>query len=150
MQKVYILLLLFLSAYSFAQSKAETEKIIRSLEDVVIKGILNNDTATLKTVWAPDFMVNTPRNSIASDRATVFQIQKAGLIDYSLFERTIEEIHFRENVVITMGQETFISRTDIPGAKAGQRVKRRFTNIWMKVDGRWQQIARHASNICAS
>ncbi len=44
--------------------------------------------------------------------------------------------------------ETYIPRIDLPEAKAGQVVKRRFTNIWMYKNGKWQQIARHASVIC--
>lgn len=47
-----------------------------------------------------------------------------------------------------MGHEIFVSRNDIPGARAVQIYKRRFTNIWMKKNGKWQQIARHASIIC--
>lgn len=49
-----------------------------------------------------------------------------------------------------MGYETFVSRNDIPGANAGQIIKRRFTNVWMKKKGSWLQIARHASIICSS
>ncbi|MGI8600383.1 MAG: hypothetical protein ACR2KB_14110 [Chitinophagaceae bacterium] len=48
-----------------------------------------------------------------------------------------------------MGAETFISRADIADAKAGQPVKRRFTNVWMKKNGKWQQTGRHASIICS-
>jgi hypothetical protein len=47
-----------------------------------------------------------------------------------------------------MGHETIVSKNDTPVAKAGQIFKRRFTNIWMKKNGKWQQIARHASVIC--
>jgi hypothetical protein len=53
-----------------------------------------------------------------------------------------------KNTVITMGRETFISKTDIPGAKAGQPIQRRFTNVWMKKDNKWVTVARHASVIC--
>lgn len=81
-------------------------------------------------------------------RDAVMQTQKAGMINYGSFERVIEQIQFQKDIVITMGYETFVSRNDIPGAKAGQTYKRRFTNIWMKKKGSWQQIARHASIIC--
>jgi ketosteroid isomerase-like protein len=30
-----------------------------------------------------------------------------------------------------------------------QTVKRRYTNIWMKKDGNWKLVARHANVICA-
>jgi hypothetical protein len=133
---------------SNAQNDSGIEDQIRDLEQLAVKGILSSDTNILKQVWAPEFMVNTPRNDIAENREAVFRNQKAGLINYSSFERIIEKMEVQENIVITMGYETFVSKNDIPGAKAGQIVKRRFTDVWMKKDGRWLQIARHASIIC--
>ena len=130
------------------QSTAKTEVEIRKLEQTVVMAILNADTNTLKQVWAPEFLVNNPRNDISANRNAVLQTQKSGMINYSTFERVIEQMQFQKNIVITMGYETFVSRNDIPGAKAGQMYKRRFTNIWMKKKGKWQQIARHASIIC--
>ncbi len=130
------------------QSVAKTEVEIRKLEQIVVTAILNADTNTLKKVWAPEFMVNNPRNDISTNLNAVLKAQKSGLINYSTFERVIEQIQFQKDIVITMGNETFVSRNDIPGAKAGQPYKRRFTNIWMKKKNKWQQIARHASIIC--
>ena len=130
------------------QSTASTEVEIRKLEQTVVMAILNADTNTLKQVWAPEFLVNNPRNDISANRNAVLQTQKSGMINYSIFERVIEQIQFQKEIVITMGYETFVSRNDIPGVKAGQTYKRRFTNIWMKKKGKWQQIARHASIIC--
>jgi hypothetical protein len=69
------------------------------------------------------------------------------LINYSSFERIIEELRIEGNIVITMGYEIFVSRADIPGDKAGEPVKRGFSNIWKKKKGKWVQIARHASII---
>ena len=130
------------------QSTTKTEAEIKKLEQTVVTAILNADTNTLKRVWAPGFLVNNPRNDISVNRDAVLQSQKSGMIDYSTFERVIERMQFQKNIVITMGHEIFVSRNDIPGVKAGQAYKRRFTNIWMKEKDRWQQIARHASIIC--
>ena len=146
----YIFLITFtivtLSTNAQDNSKADAE--IRRLEKIVVTAILNADTNTLKQVWASEFLVNNPRNDISGNRDSVLLTQKAGMINYSSFERVIERMQFQKNIVITMGYEIFISRNDIPGAKAGQAYKRRFTNIWMKKNGTWQQIARHASIIC--
>ena len=141
-------LLAFFMMDSQAQNTRTIETEIRRLEQEVVKGILNADSILLKNVWDTGFMVNTPRNVIARNRAAVLEVQKLGMIDYSSFERIVEEIRIENNTVITMGYEIFVSRTDIPGARAGQAVKRRFTNIWMKKKGKWVQIARHASIIC--
>ena len=141
-------LLAFFMMDSQAQNTRTIEAEIRRLEQEVVKGILNADSILLKNVWDAGFMVNTPRNVIARNRAAVLEVQKLGMIDYSSFERIVEEIRIENNTVITMGYEIFVSRTDIPSARAGQAVKRRFTNIWMKKKGKWVQIARHASIIC--
>jgi hypothetical protein len=143
---VFLLVLLNLSFLTQGQSSTESE--IRELEQKIVTAILQNDTNTLKQLWASEYLVNNPRNSISPNREAVMQTQKAGMINYSHFERVIEQMQFQKDMVITMGYETFVSRNDIPGAKAGQMYKRRFTNIWMMKEGRWQQIARHASIIC--
>jgi hypothetical protein len=146
----YILLFAFTIAVlaTNAQDNSKTDAEIRRLEKIVVTAILNADTNTLKQVWAPEFLVNNPRNDISGNRDSVLLTQKAGMINYSSFERNIERMQFQKNIVITMGSEIFVSRNDIPGAKAGQAYKRRFTNIWMRKNGKWQQIARHASIIC--
>ena len=144
----FLMTFLVVTLSSNGQSTAKSEAEIRKLEQSVVKAILNSDTSKLKQVWAPEFLVNNPRNDISVSRSAVLQTQKSGMIDYSIFERVIEQIQFQKDIVITMGHETFVSKNDIPGAKAGQSYKRRFTNIWMKKKGNWQQIARHASIIC--
>ena len=146
----YIFLIAFTIAAlaANAQNNSKTEAEIRRLEKTVVTAIINTDTNTLKQVWAPEFLVNNPRNEITGNRDSVLLTQKAGMIDYTTFERVIERMQFQKNFIITMGHEIFVSRNDIPGARAGQIYKRRFTNIWMKKNGKWQQIARHASIIC--
>lgn len=145
---------IFLIAFSistlliYAQGNSKTEAKIRALEQTGAKAILNGDTNTLKQLWAPEFLVNTPRNEITGTRDSILLIQKAGMIDYSIYEKVIERMQFQKNIAITMGHETIVSRNDTPAARAGQVYKRRFTNIWMKKNGKWQQIARHASIIC--
>ncbi|MEO6254857.1 MAG: nuclear transport factor 2 family protein [Ferruginibacter sp.] len=149
MIKSFFLIIFLLSTFlTNGQSVVKTEAEIRKLEQTVVMAILNADTNTLKQVWATEFLVNNPRNDISTNRDAVLSTQKSGMINYSSFERVIEQMQFQKQIVITMGYETFVSRNDIPGAKAGQTYKRRFTNIWMKKKGKWQQIARHASIIC--
>ena len=149
MTKYIFLIAISISTLSInAQDNARTEAEIRALEQAGVKAILEGDISTLKQIWAPEFLVNTPRNEITETRDSVLLIQKAGMIDYSTYEKVIERMQFQENIVITMGHESIVSKNDTPAAKAGQIFKRRFTNIWMKKNGKWQLIARHASIIC--
>ncbi len=147
MKKAIILFGLSISlSFVNAQNNAAIEASIKELEQMSVKAIMDSDTATLKKIWAPEFMVNTPRNDIAENRDAVLDIQRKGLINYSYFTRIIEKIQIQNDVVITMGYETFIPKENLP--EAGQNVKRRFLNVWMKQKGEWLHVARQASIIC--
>ena len=139
--------LVILTTQVFAQKHTYATVAVKNNEQLVVQAILKGDTNMLKVLWAPEFLVNTPRNTIASGRDAVFQVARQGLLNYATFERVVESILYRKNVVITMGHETYTGRTDLPEAKAGVPVKRRFTNIWTKQKGKWVQVARHASMI---
>jgi hypothetical protein len=145
---ILITALCFMSMAAVAQSRSELETTIQLLEQKTVNAILTSDTDLLKQLWAPEFMVNTPRNTLSENRYSVLALQRRGFINYSSFIRIIEKTLIKENTIITMGHETLISKTDIPGAKAGQPVQRRFTNVWMKINNEWVQVARHASMIC--
>ena len=69
-----------------------------------------------------------------------------GTIDYTSFVREIETMLFHGNTVIVMGLETI--QPVGKAALAGQTVRRRYTNFWMKRKGRWLLTARHANVIC--
>lgn len=145
-QVISFLIVMISFFYVNGQSYPEIEAVIKDLEQRSVKAILESDTATLKKIWAPEFMVNTPRNDIAENRDAVLVIQRTGLINYSSFTRTIEKIQVQKDLAITMGYETYIPKENLPNA--GQTVKRRFLNVWMKQNGQWKHIARQASIIC--
>lgn len=131
-----------------AQRAKKTEKEIRRLEQEVVTAVLKADTVSLKKLWAPEFLLNNSGNKMVGNRDSVLLTQKAGAMDYSNFERFVERVQIQKGLVITMGYEVFISRVDLPEANADEAYRCRFTNIWMKKKGRWQQIARHVSIIC--
>ncbi|PRY87390.1 nuclear transport factor 2 family protein [Mongoliibacter ruber] len=126
----------------------ETETLVRELSTKEISAILNHDHEALKDIWAEDFMVNNPANMVINGRSIVFERMKEGTINYSAFEREIEGLMLMENSVVEMGLETVHPKEGAP--MAGQKVLRRYTNFWIKEEGRWIIKARHANVICGS
>jgi len=132
------------SANLFAQNKVVEDEIKR-LEQLEVQAVLAKDTATLAKLWDKDYVVNSPDNTInlakadPTDRPVLKKPRTA-------FTREMEHITIRDNIAIAMGNETITPAGDQP--KSGQIVKRRYTNIWMKVDGNWKLVARHANVIC--
>lgn len=122
------------------------EQEIKKLDAAEAEALLNKDVAALERLWAEDFTVNNPRNTISKGRKEVIALIRNGLIDYSSFVREVETLSFHGDTVISMGLETVKAVGKAP--LAGQTVRRRFTHFWMKKDGKWILTARHANIIC--
>ncbi len=127
------------------QDKA-LEQQIRTLELEETNAVLRSDVTALEKMWAEDFTVNNPNNQISRGRKEVLDRVRSGLIKYSSFVREIEQVSFYDNMVIVMGLEVVTPIGNAP--RAGQTVRRRFTNIWMKRKGNWLLAVRHANVIC--
>ena len=150
-QFMFSFLCLFLAACAREQPSespgdtAGTENTIRSLEERERANVLTQDFAALEGIWSEHFIVNSPSNQIAPNRAVVLDIFRQGLAHYTSFERTIEEIRVFGNIAITMGRETVRPTGKAPGA--GTTIERRFTHIWQQDGSTWRLLARHANNI---
>lgn len=122
------------------------EQEIRRLDLAEADAVLRQDFAALEKFWAEDYTVNAPNNQVSKGRAEVFKVFRAGFANYSAFEREIEALAFHKKTVIVMGLETVKPIGKAPFA--GQIVRRRYTNVWMKKNGKWLLTARHANVIC--
>ena len=146
MKKAITTFFLFFYGYCLCAQYLNIENEIRSLEQTEVQAVLNKDTATLKKLWDRDYIVNNPENRIVLAKPNpvdrpVLQNQRVS------FTREVEKILINGDIAISMGNETVIPAGDAPNA--GQTVKRRYTNIWMKKDGQWKLVARHANKICS-
>jgi Domain of unknown function (DUF4440) len=122
------------------------ETLIRRLDRAEAQGLLHRDSTALRKIWASDFTVNNPRNSITRGSDEVVALIRNGTIDYSTFVPEIETVLFHGSTVIVMGSETIMPVNKAPFA--GQTMRRRFTHFWMHRNGEWRLTARHANVIC--
>ena len=130
-----------------APASAESiEREIRRLDSAEAAGLLHKDVGALQRIWAPDFTVNNPRNSITRGGDGVAALIRSGVIDYSTFRREIEAVLLHGTTAIVMGNETITPVGNAPFA--GQTLRRRYTHIWMKRGDDWRLAARHANVIC--
>jgi ketosteroid isomerase-like protein len=124
-----------------AKQKSLIEKEIRRLDLVHADAILRGDLPALDKLWTKDFVVNNPFNEV--DKANRI---RNGAVTYSSFIREPESVVIHGETAIVMGREEVVPKGSSPDA--GKTIHRRYTNIWMKRQGRWRLIARQASVIC--
>lgn len=146
----FFFFLLFPNTILYSQKLPNNVEVeIRRLEAEQVGYLMNGKVAEMKKNWAADFTVNNPFN-VVQDGATG-PIQ-GGVLTYSKFERDIEKVLLHDSVIVVMGNELVVPKTAPKGSShdTNQAVKRRFTNVWMRKDGKWLMIARHANNICSN
>lgn len=142
-----ILLSTMLCCVSILQAQnASIESEIRNLETEEHQAVLKKDTATLHKIWGHDLIVNAAMNRVVQATTNVSDRPVISQMSYSSFTREIEHIQVKGDVVFSMGSEVVVPVGNVPNA--GQTVKRRYTNIWMKENGSWKLVARHANVIC--
>src|SRR3977135_829102 len=101
MKKLVVTILIFvISLFMYAQI-SQVELQIRNLEAKEVQALLQQDTATLKSLWAPDYMVNAPFNKIVLGHQ--LDSVKADTRHYALFKREVEQVLVKENVAMSMG-----------------------------------------------
>ena len=124
---------------------SSVEQQIRRLDAQEAEAVLRGDYALIDELWADDFIVNNPFNTVGFGRTGRV---RTGVITYASFERVPEFVGLRGDVAIVMGHEVVVPMA--PSVDAGRTLRRRYTNIWAKTGVGWKLAARHANVIEAT
>jgi hypothetical protein len=106
--------------------------------DAMISGRMSAETER----YSSTFVANTPGGGVVPG-AELLKIFAAGTIGYDHVEQSIEYAgsHGRD-IVVLMGSEVVVPSA---GANAGQRITRRFTDVFRRENGEWRHDVRHAN-----
>ena len=121
-------------------SKAERE--VRALSAQEVQAFLGRDREKLAALWAEDFVVTNPLNQLVDKRQVLGMID-SGMLVITSFTRQIELARVYGDMVILTGSEDCVWGGKMP--LAGKPSHLRFTAMWMKRGGRWQEVVRHAN-----
>lgn len=93
-------------------------------------------------VWSDDMVVTNPLNKFVTKQQVLGTV-KSGFLVITAYDRRIEYVRVYGDTVIVAGSETVTWGGQMPNA--GKAENLRFTAIWIKQQGRWQEVARHAN-----
>lgn len=128
-----------------ASRRRSTEKQIRKLDLAHAEAIFKGEINTLQKLLPDDHTVNHPTNRIVQEKAERLKLIGEGVVHYTRFERRPEKFLFYKDLVVVMGDETVVPGTGAPNE--GKVLRRRYTNAWMRQDGKWRLAFRHANNV---
>ena len=145
MKKFIALALLMIATVPWsgqAQARNRMEETIRQLNAQEVIALLRNDTTALEALWSKDFVVTNPFNKFLNSKQVIALVE-TGMLAFSSYDRKIEYVHIYGDTAVVAGNETVVWSGKMP--LAGKTSHLRFTGIWMKQNGHWLQVARHAN-----
>ncbi|HXP69969.1 MAG TPA: nuclear transport factor 2 family protein [Candidatus Dormibacteraeota bacterium] len=118
------------------------EQEIRKLNAQEVAAFLQNDPKSMARLWSDDFVVTNPLNKFVTKQQVLGMVE-SGFLVITSYDRQIEYVRFYGDTAIVAGNETVKWGGRMPNA--GKTEHLRFTAVWMKQAGRWQEVARHAN-----
>jgi len=136
----------FLAAVQTTAAKTDeensAEESVRKLSQEEVEAFLHKDADAMSRIWSDDFVVTNPLNKFVN-KQQVLGMVRSGFLVITSFQREIEYIRVYGDTVILAGSETVVWGGKMPNA--GKTDHLRITAVWMKQQGRWQEVARHAN-----
>jgi uncharacterized protein (TIGR02246 family) len=123
-------------------TKDNAEQEVRKLNAEEVKAFLNNDPKTMARLWSDDFVVTNPLNKFLNKQQVLGMVE-SGFLVITPYDRQIEYVRVYSDSVIVAGSETVVWGGKMPNA--GKTEHLRFTGVWIKQQGHWQEVARHAN-----
>ena len=130
------------TAATAAQEDKDVEEQIRGLNTEEVDALLHKDPQAMARLWSDDFVVTNPLNQFVTKQQVLGMVE-SGFLVITSFDREIEYLRVYGDIVILAGGETVVWGGKMPNA--GKTEHLRFTAVWMKQAGTWQEIARHAN-----
>jgi len=118
------------------------EQELRRLNTEELDAFLHKDAKALANLWSDDLVVTNPLNKFVSKQQILGMVE-SGFLVITSYDRSVEYVRVYGDTVIVAGSETVVWGGKMPNAGKAEHL--RFTGVWMKQAGRWQEVARHAN-----
>jgi ketosteroid isomerase-like protein len=115
---------------------------VRQLNTEEVDAFIHSDPKAMARLWSDAFVVTNPLNKFVN-KQQVLGMVKSGFLVITSLERQIEYLRIYGNTAVAAGNETVVWGGKMPNS--GKTEHLRFTGIWMKQRGSWQEVARHAN-----
>jgi uncharacterized protein (TIGR02246 family) len=122
------------------------EDAVRQVNAEEIQAFVHNDPKAMARLWADEFIVVNPLNKLVN-KSQVLAMVESGLLAATSYDRQIDYVRVDGDFAIVTGIETVTWGGKMPNAGKAQQL--RITGVWKNQQGRWQEIARHASIVAA-
>ena len=144
MKRILIVAVLISAASSVTtgQTSGNTEQAIRQLMSELANAQVKGDTATLNRIWADDFAFTNSSGEVQTKAQRLAEIKSGELKFESISIDDVQVRVYGDTAVV-------MSRGTVKGQRRGQDLtgQSRGTSVYVKKQGRWQQVAQQVTRI---
>lgn len=125
---------------------AESRASILAVDEQQRAMVARSDAGGLDRLAHPNLRINAPGGRVLTREQFLANV-RSGQIASEAFERIPEDMQISGNIAVVMGRETFTptSESELGRMFGPGPLQRRYTNVYIWQDGRWQWLARHAN-----
>src|ERR1700686_3669674 len=118
------------------------QREIEAREQREANAMLRSDASTLQTLWADEMVVNSTANLIAG-KQILLEMVRNGRLKLRIYDSRPVRIEVFTDLVGTTGHEI----SQLIGDTAVFKLFTSYMNVWTKLSGNWQLLARHVGVI---
>jgi hypothetical protein len=140
--KLLAIILALLQSWGIAAQEPAAEQQIQEASKVYEQALTQKNEPLLKSILADNFVLTTASGKVLTKKDMMLNLTKEGT-KYDKFESSDVRINVLNEVAIETGKVHTV------GIRGGKKIAEttRYTDFWVKVQGKWLLLAEHSSFI---
>ena len=140
--KLLAIILALLQSWGIAAQEPAAEQQIQEASKVYEQALTQKNEPLLKSILADNFVLTTASGKVLTKKEMMLNLTKEGT-KYDKFESSDVRINVLNEAAIETGKVHTV------GIRGGQKIAEttRYTDFWVKVQGKWLLLAEHSSFI---
>jgi hypothetical protein len=140
--KLLVIIFILLQSSGLAAQDSTTEQQIQEASKVYEQALTQKNEPLLKSILADNFILTTASGKVLTKKDMMLNLTKEGT-KYDKFESSEVRISVLNDAAIETGKVHTV------GIRGGKKIAEttRYTDFWVKIQGKWLLLAEHSSFI---
>jgi hypothetical protein len=140
--KLLVIIFILLQSSGLAAQDSTTEQQIQEASKVYEQALTQKNELLLKSILADNFILTTASGKVLTKKDMMLNLTKEGT-KYDKFESSEVRISVLNDAAIETGKVHTV------GIRGGKKIAEttRYTDFWVKIQGKWLLLAEHSSFI---
>lgn len=140
--KFLVIIFILLQSWDLVAQQPTAEQQIQEASKVYEQALTQKNEPLLKSILADNFILTTASGKVLSKKDMMLNLTKEGT-KYDKFESSEVRISVLNEAAIETGKVHTV------GIRAGKKIAEttRYTDFWVKIQGKWFLLAEHSSFI---